>query len=84
MTDKSFKSGWDLWNTKIYRKLKFHKVLAELKWKHVLSDNNGQNIVDKFTKLSKIGVFLECIANQPVSINHLSQSIIYSDFKIKS
>lgn len=84
MTDKSFKSGWDLWNTTIYRKLKFYEVLAELKWKYILSENNGQNIVDKFTKLSKIGVFLECITNQPVSINHLSQSIIYSDFKLKS
>lgn len=60
MTDKSFKSGWDLWNTTIYRKLKFYEVLAELKWKYILSENNGQNIVDKFTKFSKKGFSLEC------------------------
>ena len=31
-----------------------------LKWKYVMSDNHKQNIVDKFTKLSKMGVSLEC------------------------
>ena len=53
--DINFKCEWDFSNTKIFRKCKIKGSEPSYKWKSVSSDNLGQKVGNKFTKLSKIG-----------------------------
>ena len=47
------------------------------KWKQVSADNLGQNIADKFTKLSNISFFLECFTAFPVFLQTVKLSFFW-------
>ena len=56
----NLKSEWDFSNIKNFRKCKIKESGLSYKWNFVSSDNLGQKVGDKLTKLSKIGFSMEC------------------------
>ena len=53
-------SEWDYSNIKSFRKFKIKESGPSSGWNFVCSDNLGQKVRDKLTKLSIIGFSMEC------------------------
>ena len=53
----NLKSEWVFWNSKISRKRKIKGSCWSYKWNSAFSNNLGQKVVKKFTKLNKISFF---------------------------
>ena len=60
----NLKNEWDFSNIKNFRKCKMKESGPSYKWNFMFSDNLGQKLGDKLTKLSEIGFAMECFTSE--------------------